>query len=168
MTTFNKENSDNFAYDMDKNARKGGEVVNEDAINVSIENILLTGYGERIFLPDFGSPLNRVIFETLNESTAERLLDKIKEPVIIGFKGEKRKILVVDDKAENRSVLVNLLTPLGFEIIEAIKNWETRITILESDVKMDIKYNDNLLILVIPYVINRNGLTGTFSKKIIL
>ena len=38
---------------------------------------------------------------------------------IIGFKGEKRKVLVVDDKGENRSFLVNLLEPLGFEIVEA-------------------------------------------------
>jgi signal transduction histidine kinase/CheY-like chemotaxis protein len=39
---------------------------------------------------------------------------------IIGFKGEKRKVLVVDDKWANRSVLVNLLEPLGFEVVEAI------------------------------------------------
>lgn len=38
---------------------------------------------------------------------------------VIGFKGEKRKILVVDDRWENRSVIVNLLEPLGFEAIEA-------------------------------------------------
>jgi CheY-like chemotaxis protein len=39
--------------------------------------------------------------------------------MISGFKGEKRKVLVVDDKWQNRSVLVNLLLPLGFEVIEA-------------------------------------------------
>ncbi|MDB9510772.1 ATP-binding protein [Kamptonema animale CS-326] len=38
---------------------------------------------------------------------------------IIGYKGKKQKILVVDDKWENCSVIVNLLEPLGFEIIEA-------------------------------------------------
>jgi CheY-like chemotaxis protein len=38
----------------------------------------------------------------------------------VGFKGTKRKVLVVDDKWENRSVLVNLLEPLGFEILEAV------------------------------------------------
>jgi signal transduction histidine kinase/DNA-binding response OmpR family regulator/HAMP domain-containing protein len=41
------------------------------------------------------------------------------ENTIIGFKGEKRKVLVVDDKWENRSVLVKLLLPLGFEVVEA-------------------------------------------------
>ncbi|MBD2772891.1 hybrid sensor histidine kinase/response regulator [Iningainema tapete] len=39
---------------------------------------------------------------------------------IIGFVGTQRKVLVVDDKSVNRSVLVNLLTPLGFEVLEAI------------------------------------------------
>jgi PAS domain S-box-containing protein len=42
-----------------------------------------------------------------------------KERNIIGFQGEKRKIMVVDDKWENCSVLVNILEPLGFEIVEA-------------------------------------------------
>ena len=35
---------------------------------------------------------------------------------VIGFEGPSRKILVVDDKVENRAVLVDLLRPLGFEI----------------------------------------------------
>ncbi|MBW4562740.1 MAG: AAA family ATPase [Mojavia pulchra JT2-VF2] len=38
---------------------------------------------------------------------------------IIGFLDPKRKVLVVDDKSTNRSVLVNLLEPLGFEVLEA-------------------------------------------------
>jgi signal transduction histidine kinase/DNA-binding NarL/FixJ family response regulator len=38
---------------------------------------------------------------------------------IIGFTGEKHKILVVDDRWENRSVIVNLLEPIGFELAEA-------------------------------------------------
>ncbi|AFY82068.1 hybrid sensor histidine kinase/response regulator [Oscillatoria acuminata] len=40
--------------------------------------------------------------------------------MIRGFVGAPRKILVVDDRWENRSVLVNLLTPLGFQVQEAI------------------------------------------------
>jgi predicted ATPase/signal transduction histidine kinase/CheY-like chemotaxis protein len=38
---------------------------------------------------------------------------------IIGFVGYKRKFLVVDDKPANRSVVTNLLQPLGFEVREA-------------------------------------------------
>ncbi|MEW6493790.1 MAG: AAA family ATPase [Cyanobacteriota bacterium] len=45
--------------------------------------------------------------------------DRVEKGNIIGFRGTKRKILVVDDKWANRSVLVNLLEPLGFELLEA-------------------------------------------------
>jgi len=38
---------------------------------------------------------------------------------IIGYEGDRRIILVVDDRWENRAVLVNLLEPLGFRVIEA-------------------------------------------------
>jgi signal transduction histidine kinase/DNA-binding response OmpR family regulator len=38
---------------------------------------------------------------------------------IVGYAGEQRRILIVDDRWENRSVIVNLLEPLGFAVIEA-------------------------------------------------
>jgi signal transduction histidine kinase/FixJ family two-component response regulator len=38
---------------------------------------------------------------------------------VIGYQGEKRKVLIVDDRWENSSVVVNLLEPLGFEMMEA-------------------------------------------------
>ncbi|PZV05999.1 MAG: hybrid sensor histidine kinase/response regulator [Leptolyngbya sp.] len=38
---------------------------------------------------------------------------------IIGYEGQRRSILVVDDRWENRAVLVNLLEPLGFQLTEA-------------------------------------------------
>ena len=39
---------------------------------------------------------------------------------IIGLKEKKYKVLVVDDRWENRSFLVDLLSPLGFEVLQAI------------------------------------------------
>jgi signal transduction histidine kinase/ligand-binding sensor domain-containing protein/CheY-like chemotaxis protein len=38
---------------------------------------------------------------------------------VVGYQGKRRKILVVDDRLENRMVLLNLLAPLGFEVILA-------------------------------------------------
>ena len=38
---------------------------------------------------------------------------------VVGYEGERRNLLVVDDKAGNRAILIGLLAPLGFEIIEA-------------------------------------------------
>lgn len=39
--------------------------------------------------------------------------------IAIAYQGKKRSILIVDDRWENRSVIVNLLKPIGFELIEA-------------------------------------------------
>ena len=55
---------------------------------------------------------------------------------IVGFTGNKRKILIVDDRWENRSVIVNLLKPIGFIVDEAANGIECldRITELIPDV----------------------------------
>jgi hypothetical protein len=38
---------------------------------------------------------------------------------VIGYRGDRKIILVVDDRWENRSVVANMLEPLGFKVIEA-------------------------------------------------
>ncbi|BAY20421.1 Cache sensor hybrid histidine kinase [Calothrix sp. NIES-2100] len=43
---------------------------------------------------------------------------------IIGYEGNPIKVLVVDDRWENRSVIVNLLEPLGFVLMEAVNGQE--------------------------------------------
>ncbi|MBL1174975.1 ATP-binding protein [Pantanalinema sp. GBBB05] len=43
---------------------------------------------------------------------------------IVGYVGDRRLILVVDDLWENRVVIVNLLEPLGFTVIEATNGQE--------------------------------------------
>ncbi len=56
-------------------------------------------------LPGAGDRLDRVSLEF--------------QGMIVGYKGNQRRILVVDDHWENRSVLVNMLAPLGFAMLEA-------------------------------------------------
>ncbi|NER21321.1 MAG: GAF domain-containing protein [Symploca sp. SIO1C2] len=43
---------------------------------------------------------------------------------IMGYQGEKKKILVVDDRYENRAVILSLLEPIGFEVREAANGEE--------------------------------------------
>lgn len=43
---------------------------------------------------------------------------------IIGIKDRQPKILVIDDKWANRSVITNLLSPIGFEVSEAVDGRE--------------------------------------------
>jgi signal transduction histidine kinase/DNA-binding response OmpR family regulator len=60
-------------------------------------------------------------FDVDLETTQEWLetLRVVSTGTIVGFRGNKQKILVVDDRWENRSVLFNLLAPLGFQLAEA-------------------------------------------------
>jgi signal transduction histidine kinase len=38
---------------------------------------------------------------------------------IIGYEGKRRSILVIDDRPDNRAVVIGLLEPLGFQLLEA-------------------------------------------------
>ena len=44
--------------------------------------------------------------------------------LVIGYPGPRKKVLVVDDVAENRAVVVDMLGPLGFEMSEAASGRE--------------------------------------------
>lgn len=48
----------------------------------------------------------------------------VERGTVIGYQGQKRTILIVDDKWENRSVIVNLLEPVGFTVVEASQGQE--------------------------------------------
>lgn len=60
----------NYAYDLGKNTITDADVVDEVAINQSIENIFFTNFGERVFKPNFGSSILTALFEA---GTSERL-----------------------------------------------------------------------------------------------
>ncbi|HEY9023489.1 MAG TPA: ATP-binding protein, partial [Burkholderiaceae bacterium] len=55
----------------------------------------------------------------LVEVTAAKASAGLSWEAIIGYEGKRRSILVVDDKADNRALLRDLLEPLGFEWLEA-------------------------------------------------
>ena len=62
---------------------------------------------------------------------------------IVGIKDYQPKLLIVDDKWENRSVIANLLSPIGFEMIEATNGEEGLHKVLES--QPDIIITDLLM-----------------------
>lgn len=56
----------------------------------------------------------------LPEATTKTELASLKcRQTVVGYSGEKQKILLVDDRWQNRSVIINMLKPIGFQIIEA-------------------------------------------------
>ncbi len=62
-------------------------------------------FGFDLELPEISTSMNSTTVKSTNN--------------IIGYSGEKRKILIVDDRWENRTVLINMLEPIGFELEEA-------------------------------------------------
>lgn len=56
-------------------------VENEDAVKQSIINILLTNTGERVFNPNFGSEINKMLFENITPQTSSTLTTLIKSAI---------------------------------------------------------------------------------------
>jgi PAS domain S-box-containing protein len=50
----------------------------------------------------------------------EQVATRPVERMITGYKGERKRILIADDKEANRGIIVNLLEPMGFEVLEAV------------------------------------------------
>lgn len=122
-----KNYADDWANDLHIDNFSKGDIVNVDVINQSIELILSTLRGERLFNPAFGSDFQLRIFDTIDPKFLEKLID---------------------------------------DTVEAIKKWETRITIIESQVKLTIKPDLNTVNIFIPYIINGRNIKASFEKKI--
>jgi phage baseplate assembly protein W len=80
-TVYNKSVTDTYAYDLSKNILSEVEVTNDKAISLSIENILLTMFGERVFLYSFGSVLQYTLFDAITESDAITIFESIMDSI---------------------------------------------------------------------------------------
>ena len=54
---------------------------NEAAIARSIRNIVFTSPGEKIFIPEFGSEISKVLFENIDEISAISIKDEIETSI---------------------------------------------------------------------------------------
>lgn len=55
------------------------------------------------------------LFPALDWTAPKAIADR----KVIGYQGDRLKIMVIDDREENRLVIINMLEPLGFKMIEA-------------------------------------------------
>lgn len=75
--------SDVFAYDTSNDILSKGEIFDYDAINQSIENILSTGFGERLFNPFFGSSLSNMLFESMSNRFLSTTIDTLVKEIMV-------------------------------------------------------------------------------------
>ena len=95
-------------------------------LGLAISQKIVEMMGSQIFVestPGVGS-LFGFDLDLPEVSTPTQLMSMKTTDNIIGYSGSKRKILVVDDHWENRAVIINMLEPLGFELLEATNGQE--------------------------------------------
>ena len=85
---------------------------------------------------------------------------------ILGYEGPQRSVLVVDDKWANRAVLINLLEPLGFAVIEAENGQEGLNKIRQ--LKPDIIFMDLVMPVMDGFEATRQIRTSDDLKNIII
>lgn len=89
-------------------------------LGLTITQKLLFLMGSEIFVESTPGVGSKFWFD-LDLPVSSDITELILKPTntVLGYEGKKQKIMVVDDRSENRSVLVNFLKPLGFELGEA-------------------------------------------------
>jgi phage baseplate assembly protein W len=129
MAIVPKEYSENWAYDISKKVISKGEIWNDDVIAQSIELIVATYFGERLFNLSFGSPVYGKLFETISISDGENLLNGVATAI---KKWEDRVYLIeqqmrVKVDVDNNSI--TLLIPYIIKRSGKSSIWQKRIFI---------------------------------------
>ena len=100
---------DRFAYDISKDIVNEGEIWDTEVINQSIEMIIGTSYGERVFNIGFGSPLTLALFENMTTENSTKLI----RDIIDALETWENRITVTNSKvkleiSDNNSYLLSI------------------------------------------------------------
>ncbi|WP_221801601.1 hybrid sensor histidine kinase/response regulator [Oceanobacter mangrovi] len=90
--------------------------------------------------PGFGSVFR---LSMMLSSVSGPGLKVVPERRIVGYRGDRKTFMVVDDDAAHRGLVSEILTPLGFDVLEAEDGWaclkmlqQTRVDLLLMDISM--------------------------------
>ncbi|MDF5722748.1 MAG: ATP-binding protein [Rhizonema sp. PD37] len=104
------------------------QIVNIMGSSIQVESQL--GIGS-VFSFEVNLPLATDWIQSLTIADGKRIVDYV---------GERKTILIIDDKWENRSVILNLLEPIGF-VIQQAENGQQGLT-LAAQIKPDLIITD--------------------------
>lgn len=79
-TSINPEKFSDFSFTNFIPHHNTGDItryLNEDAVKISLKNLILTGVGERLFYPKKGSGVYKLLFELISPPTALTLENEI-------------------------------------------------------------------------------------------
>ncbi|PAW66475.1 MAG: hypothetical protein B9S34_07920 [Opitutia bacterium Tous-C1TDCM] len=98
---------------------QAGTAASGTGLGLAISRSLVERMGGRLAVesqPGWGS---RFWFDVALPSAAAAPAAPARSQRIVGYAGDRRRVLVVDDNATNRAVVVDMLAPLGFDLAEA-------------------------------------------------
>ena len=82
---------------------------NETAIARSVRNIVMTIPGERFFQPNFGSEVNRLLFNNIDDISASLIDSQIRQSIENYEPRVKLRSLIVDPNFDNNSFDIKII-----------------------------------------------------------
>ena len=98
---------------------------NENSVKRSVRNLILTEPGERLFQPEIGCKIRRLLFENMSDITAIQLKNAIEETISLY---EKRARVITVEVVPNED-LHNYDVYIIFEVINSITPVALNITL---------------------------------------
>jgi len=83
--------------------------VNEQAVRQSVENLLLTDRGERLFQPDIGCNIRGSLFENIDQNTILILKENIKSTISTYEPRAEVKDIIVDANIDSNALFVEVI-----------------------------------------------------------
>ena len=98
---------------------RAGVAATGTGLGLAISRSLVERMGGALSVESKSGRGSRFWFDVVLPDTAAAPATIRPNRAIVGYEGARRRVLVVDDNTANRSVLVDMLAPLGFELTEA-------------------------------------------------